>query len=83
MSVSFNTFDRLKSKGLEAYQSGEYLAAKAYLVDAADGGIELVGRIRRPIALWRRVPAGRIENSPAIDRWVLMAQAKVKSRRDG
>jgi len=41
MSVSFATFDRLKSKGVEAYKSGEYVAAKSYLVDAAECMIEL------------------------------------------
>src|SRR3990172_5638847 len=41
MSVSFATFDRLKSKGVEAYKSGEYVTAKAYLVDAAECMIEL------------------------------------------
>jgi len=41
MSVSFSTFDRLKSKGVAAYQNGEYLAAKTYLADAAGCMIEL------------------------------------------
>ncbi len=36
MSVSFSTFDRLKSRGVAAYQKGEYLTAKAYLIDAAE-----------------------------------------------
>ncbi len=36
MSVSFATFDRLKAKGVEAYKNGDYLAAKTYLVDAAE-----------------------------------------------
>jgi transitional endoplasmic reticulum ATPase len=43
MSVSFATFDRLKSKGVEAYKSGEYVTAKSYLVDAAECMIELAG----------------------------------------
>lgn len=41
MSASFATFERLKSKGVEAYQNGEYLTAKSYLVDAASCVIEL------------------------------------------
>ncbi|MEK6675865.1 MAG: ATP-binding protein [Planctomycetota bacterium] len=41
MAVSFDTFDRLKTKGVAAYQNGEYLAAKTYLVDAAECMIEL------------------------------------------
>ena len=36
MVVSFATFDRLKTKGVAAYKKGEYLAAKTYLVDAAE-----------------------------------------------
>ncbi len=36
MTVSFATFDRLKSKGVAAYQNGDYLAARTYLVDAAE-----------------------------------------------
>ncbi len=43
MTVSFATFDRLKAKGVEAYKSGDYLAARAYLVDAAECMIELAG----------------------------------------
>jgi transitional endoplasmic reticulum ATPase len=41
MTVSFATFDRLKAKGVEAYKNGDYLAAKTYLVDAAECMIEL------------------------------------------
>jgi len=41
MTVSFATFDRLKSKGVAAYKNGEYLAAKTYLVDAAEYMVEL------------------------------------------
>jgi transitional endoplasmic reticulum ATPase len=43
MTVSFTTFDRLKAKGVEAYKNGDYLAAKTYLVDAAECMIELAG----------------------------------------
>lgn len=41
MTVSFATFDRLKSKGVAAYKNGDYLAAKAYLVDAAECMLEM------------------------------------------
>lgn len=41
MTVSFFTFDRLKTKGVASYKSGDYLAAKSYLVDAAECLIEL------------------------------------------
>lgn len=41
MTVSFSTFDRLKSKGVSAYKNGEYLVAKTYLVDAAECLIDL------------------------------------------
>ena len=41
MTVSFSTFDRLKSKGVEAYKNGEYVAAKSYLVDAAECMLEM------------------------------------------
>ncbi len=46
MSVSFATFDRLKAKGVEAYKNGDYLAAKTYLVDAAECMIELAGTVK-------------------------------------
>lgn len=41
MSVSFSTFERLKGQGVEAYKNGEYVAARAYLADAAECMIEL------------------------------------------
>ncbi len=41
MTVSFSTFERLKSKGVASYKSGEYLAAKTYLVDAAECMVEM------------------------------------------
>lgn len=46
MSVSFATFDRLKSKGVAAYQRGDYLTAKSYLTDAAECLIELAERTK-------------------------------------
>ncbi|MFH0981768.1 MAG: ATP-binding protein, partial [Planctomycetota bacterium] len=41
MAVSFETFERLKGKGLSAYKAGDYAAAKTYLVEAAECMIEL------------------------------------------
>jgi len=41
MAVSFATFERLKGKGVASYKKGEYLAAKTYLVDAAECLVEL------------------------------------------
>jgi transitional endoplasmic reticulum ATPase len=50
MPVSFSTFERLKSKGIAAYKNGEYLAAKSYLVDAAECMIELAEQAKTPEA---------------------------------
>ena len=48
MTVSFATFDRLKSKGVSAYKNGDYLAAKSYLVDAAECMIEMAEAAKTP-----------------------------------
>ncbi len=50
MATSFATFDRLKSKGIAAYQKGEYLTAKAYLVDAAECLVALAEETKSPDA---------------------------------
>lgn len=50
MTVSFATFDRLKSKGVAAYKSGDYLAAKSYLVDAAECMVEMAASAKTPEA---------------------------------
>jgi len=50
MTLSFSTFDRLKTKGVAAYQAGDYLAAKSYLVDAAECMIELAEKAKNPDA---------------------------------
>ena len=50
MAVSFSTFDRLKSKGVAAYKKGDYLAAKSYLVDAAECMVELAESAKSPDA---------------------------------
>ncbi len=50
MAVSFATFDRLKSKGVAAFKKGDYLAAKTYLVDAAECMVELAATAKTPEA---------------------------------
>ena len=50
MTVSFATFDRLKSKGVASYKNGDYLAAKTYLIDAAECMIELAESAKTPEA---------------------------------
>jgi len=50
MPVSFSTFDRLKSRGVAAYKKGDYLAAKTYLVDAAECMVELAEKAKTPEA---------------------------------
>jgi len=41
MPVSFSTFERLKTKGVAAYKSGDYAAARSYLIEAAECMVEL------------------------------------------
>jgi transitional endoplasmic reticulum ATPase len=50
MTTSFSTFDRLKTKGIAAYKNGEFLTARAYLVDAAECLIELAEKSKTPEA---------------------------------
>lgn len=50
MTVSFATFDRLKSKGVAAYQNGDYLASKTYLVDAAGCMLDMAAAAKTPDA---------------------------------
>jgi transitional endoplasmic reticulum ATPase len=44
MPVSYDTFERLKDKGLAAYKSGDYAAAKPYLMQAADAIIKIASQ---------------------------------------
>jgi len=46
MAVSFATFERLKSKGVNAYKQGDYASARSYLVEAAECMIELAENAR-------------------------------------
>lgn len=48
MTVSFATFDRLKNKGVSAYQRGDYVTAKTYLTDAAECMIQLAEKADSP-----------------------------------
>jgi transitional endoplasmic reticulum ATPase len=48
MGVSFSTFERLKSKGVEAYKAGNFRAARTYLADAAECMIELAEAAKSP-----------------------------------
>ncbi|MBI1825033.1 MAG: ATP-binding protein [Planctomycetes bacterium] len=50
MTVSFSTFDRLKSKGVEAYKAGDYHVARSYLVEAAECIIELAAAAKSEAA---------------------------------
>lgn len=43
MSVSYDTFDRLKERGLAAYKNGDFAAAKPFLMQAADAMIKIAG----------------------------------------
>jgi len=43
MPVSYDTFERLKERGLAAYKNGDYAAAKPYLMQAADAMIKIAG----------------------------------------
>jgi len=41
MSVSYTTFERLKERGLAAYQAGNFAEAKPFLMQAADAMIKI------------------------------------------
>ncbi len=36
MSISYDTFERLKDRGLAAYKAGDFVADKPFLMQAAD-----------------------------------------------
>ena len=50
MTVSFPTFERLKTKGLGAYKKGDYVTAKTYLVEAAECMVEMAEAAKTPEA---------------------------------
>lgn len=41
MSVSYETYERLKDRGLASYKNGDYAAAKPFLMQAADAMIKI------------------------------------------
>ncbi|MEE9294657.1 MAG: ATP-binding protein, partial [Phycisphaerae bacterium] len=48
MTVSFSTFERLKNKGVSAYQEGQYAAAKSYLIDASECMVDMAEAAKSP-----------------------------------
>ena len=48
MATSFSTFERLKNKGVGAYQAGDYAAAQSYLTEAGECLIELAEQAPSP-----------------------------------
>ena len=54
MTVSLNTFERLKDRGLAAYKSGDYGAAKPYLMQAADAMIKIAAETQDAARRQRR-----------------------------
>lgn len=54
MSVSYDTFDRLKDRGLAAYKAGDFAAAKPFLMQAADAMIKIAGETTDPARRQRR-----------------------------
>ncbi len=72
MTVSFSTFDRLKTKGIAAYQQGEYLTARTYLIEAAECLVELAENARSADARRQHeeIAAGLIDLAKDCD-WLL------------
>ena len=48
MAASYSTFERLKNKGVGAYQTGDYAAAQSYLTEAGECLIELAEQAPSP-----------------------------------
>lgn len=48
MTPSFNTFQLLKTKGIAAYRSGDYAAARAYLLEAAERMLAIAEKTTSP-----------------------------------
>jgi SpoVK/Ycf46/Vps4 family AAA+-type ATPase len=48
MAVSYDTFERLKERGLAAYKAGDYAAAKPFLMQAADAIIKIAAETTEP-----------------------------------
>ena len=54
MPVSYDTFERLKDRGLSLYKAGDYAAAKPFLMQAADAMIQIAGQTNEPDRRSRR-----------------------------
>jgi transitional endoplasmic reticulum ATPase len=54
MSVSYDTFERLKERGLAAYKSGNFPEAKPFLMQAADAMIKIAGETKDSAQRQRR-----------------------------
>ncbi len=54
MSVSYETFERLKERGLAAYKKGDYPAAKPFLMQAADAIIKIAAETQNATQRARR-----------------------------
>jgi SpoVK/Ycf46/Vps4 family AAA+-type ATPase len=85
MPVSYNTFERLKDRGLAAFKAGDYKAAKPYLMQAADAIIKIAAESDSPAQRSRRkaMAAELIEFAKSCDK---QAEVKKKHRtaaRDG
>src|SRR5512147_1497760 len=48
MPATFTTFQRLKDKGIAALRSGDYTAAKPYLIQAAECMVEIAEESKDP-----------------------------------
>src|SRR6185503_4295727 len=54
MPVSFDTFERLKDRGLSLYKAGDYVAAKPFLMQAAEAMIQIAAQEKDPARRVRR-----------------------------
>ena len=48
MPASFDTFQRMKDKGVAAYKAGDFAAARTYLIEAAENMIGLAAETKAP-----------------------------------
>lgn len=54
MTISYDTFERLKTRGLAAYKAGNYAEAKPFLMQAADAMIKIAADTADPARRERR-----------------------------
>ena len=78
MTVSYNTFERLKDRGLAAYKTGDYKAAKPYLMQAADAIINIAGETENAAQRQRRkaMAAELIEFAKSCDKRAVQKRTK-------